>query len=167
MIRIYKVENGEQLEQVRILWREFADLLKSRLHRYLEGPSFRKYMENYEKEIVNHLPGRFGPPKGCLLLAEYQSEIAGCVGLMDLGGGICEMRRLYVRPQYRKSGIGKALAAYVIEQGRDMGYISMRLNTNKKMTGAEELYRYLGFKDIEPYEHFEIDCMVFLELKLQ
>ena len=103
---------------------------------------------------------------GCLLLAKNQSEAVGCIGLLDLGNGICEMRRLYVRPQYRKSGIGKALAKAAIEQGRKMGYTSMRLNTNKKMTGAEELYRSLGFKNIEPYEYFEIDCMVFLELKL-
>ena len=166
MIDIYKVENGEQLEQVRILWREFADLLKSRLNEYVDRPSFRKYMKNYEDEVANRLPGRFGSPKGCLLLAMYQSETVGCVGLMDLGDRICEMRRLYVKPQYRKSGIGKILSKAIIEQGRNMGYTSMRLNTNKKMVGAEELYRSLGFKDIVPYENFEVDNMVFLELKL-
>ncbi len=166
MLEIIHAESGESLEQARILWREFADLLKSRLHEYIEGPSFKKYMENYEHEVTHLLPGRFGPPAGCLLLAKKQAEAVGCIGLMDLGNGICEMRRLYVRPQYRKSGIGKALAKAVIEQGWKMGYASMRLNTNKKMTGAEELYRSLGFKDIEPYEYFEIDCMVFLELKL-
>lgn len=166
MIDIYKVENGEQLKHLRILWREFAELLKSRLHKYMDKPSFKEYMRNYEDEVANRLPGRFGPPAGCLLLADYKGKTAGCVGLMDLGDGICEMRRLYVKPEYRKSGIGKALAKAVIEQGRNMGYRSMRLNTNKKMTGAEELYRSLGFEDIAPYEYFEIDCMVFLELKL-
>jgi ribosomal protein S18 acetylase RimI-like enzyme len=85
---------------------------------------------------------------------------------MDMGNGVCEMRRLYVKPQYRKSGIGKILTKAIIEQGRNIGYTSMRLNTNKKMTGAEELYRSLGFKDIAPYENFEVDNMVFLELKL-
>ncbi len=165
MLEICKVENSEQLEQVRILWREFADLLKSRLHEYLEGPSFKEYMKNYEHEIAHLLPGRFGPPKGCLLLAKHKSETAGCVGLMDLGDGICEMRRLYIKPKYRRLGIGKTLAKAIIEQGRKMGYVSMRLNTNKKMLGAEQLYRSLGFTDIEPYEYFEIDCMVFLELK--
>ena len=166
MIDIYTVENGEQLEQARTLWREFADLLKNHLHEYMHRPLFEEYMKNYEDEVANHLPGRFGPPKGCLLLAGYQSDTAGCVGLMDLGDGICEMRRLYVRPEYRKSGIGKILAKVIIEQGRNMGYHSMRLNTNKKMVGAEELYRSLGFRDIEPYEHFEVDGMVYLELKL-
>ena len=166
MIEIYTVENGEQLEQLRTLWRGFADLLKNRLHEYRDWTSFKEYMKNYEDEVTNRLPGRFGPPKGCLLLATYKTETAGCVGPMDLGDGVCEMRRLYVKPEYRKSGVGKSLAKAVIEQGQKMGYRSMRLNTNKKMTGAEELYRSLGFKDIAPYEYFEIDCMVFLELKL-
>ena len=166
MLKIIHAEIGEALEQIRILWLEFADLLKSRLHEYIEEPSFKEYIKNYEHEIVHLLPGRFGPPKGCLLLAEYQSEPAGCVGLMDLGDGICEMRRLYIRPKYRRSGIGTTLARAIIEQGRKMGYTSMRLNTNKRMLGAEQLYRSLGFTDIEPYEYFEIDCMVFLELRL-
>jgi ribosomal protein S18 acetylase RimI-like enzyme len=167
MINIYTVKNGEQLEQVRTLWMEFANLLKSRLHEYTDRPSFNEYMKNYEDEIANRLPGRFGPPKGCLLLAGNQSDAAGCVGLMDLGDGVCEMRRLFVKSQYRKSGIGKALAKAIIEQGRNMGYHLMKLNTNKRMTGAEELYRSLGFEDISPYEHFEIDNMVFLGLKLE
>jgi len=149
MLEILKVENGRNLEQVRILWFEFAELLKSRLH-----------------EVTHHLPGRFGPPAGCMLLAEYNSETAGCVGLMDLGDDICEMRRLFVRPQFRRLGIGNALAEAVIERGRSLRYAAMRLNTNKKMTGAVELYRSLGFRDIEPYEQFDIDCMYFLELKL-
>jgi len=167
MIKIYKVGNDENLEQVRILWFEYAEFLKSLLHEYLAAPSFQEYMENYEDEISHHLPGRFGPPAGCLLLAEYKSETAGCVGLMDLGDGICEMRRLFVRPRFRRLGIGNALAEAVIERGRSLKYAAMRLNTNGKMTGAEELYRSLGFGDIEPYEQFDIDCMYFLELKLR
>ena len=166
MLEILKVENGGNLEQVRILWFEFAELLKSRLHEYLAAPSFQEYMKNYEHEIANHLPGRFGPPSGCMLLAEYENQTAGCVGLMNLGDGICEMRRLYVRPQFRRRGIGNALAEAVIERGRTLKYDAMRLNTNGKMTGAVELYRSLGFGDIEPYEQFDIDCMYFLELKL-
>lgn len=166
MLKILKVENGRNLEQVRVLWFEFAELLKSCLHEYVERPSFKEYMENYEAEVANHLPGRFSPPTGCLLLAEYKNQAAGCVGLMDLGDCICEMRRLFVKPKFRRLGIGRALAEAVIEQGRAKNYTAMRLNTNKKMTGAVELYRSLGFRDIEPYEHFDIDYMYFLELKL-
>lgn len=166
MIKVYNANNGENLGQARILWREYVEFLKNRLQECAELPSLKQYFQNYEQEIENYLPGRFGPPKGCLLLAKYQENPAGCVGLMDLGNDICEMRRLFVRPQYRGLGIGRALTEAIVEQGRNIGYASMRLNTNRRMLGAEELYRSLGFKDIAPYEYFEIDCMVFLELEL-
>ena len=166
MIEIYQVDNADKLEQARILWREYAEFLRSCFRERAELPDFKEYFQNYEKEIANHLPGRFGPPTGCLLLAKYKGNPAGCVGLMDLGNDICEMRRLFVRPEFRRVGIGRALAEAIVKQGRNMGYSSMRLNTNRRMPEAEKLYRSLGFTDIEPYEHFEVDDMVYLELKL-
>lgn len=166
MIEIIHIENDEFLEQARILWREYAEFLKNILSEYKEQSTFKEYFENYDKEIAHNLPGRFGPPDGCLLLAEYQGKPAGCVGLLNLGDYLCEMRRLFVRPKYRRLGIGKALAKAIIEQGRIKGYKSMRLNTNRRMPEAEKLYRSLGFTDITPYEEFEVDGMVFLELKL-
>jgi putative acetyltransferase len=166
MLEIVHAESGEALEQVRILWREFAEFLKGCFRERAELPDFKEYFQNYEKEVANHLPGRFSPPAGCLLLTKYKGDPVGCVGLMDLGDGVCEMRRLFVRTEYRGMGIGKALAETVIEQGRNIGYKSMWLNTNKRMPEAEKLYRSLGFKNIEPYEHFEVDGMVYLELKL-
>jgi GNAT superfamily N-acetyltransferase len=167
ILKIIHAEKGEALEQVRILWRQFAELLKIRFPKQIDNPFFIEYLKNYEEEIANRLPGRFGPPNGCLLLAKYQGNPAGCVGLMDLGDKVCEMRRLFVREQYRGLGIGKSLAKAVIEQGKNMNYASMRLNTNRRMMGVDHLYRSLGFKDIKPYEHFEVDGMIFLELKLK
>jgi ribosomal protein S18 acetylase RimI-like enzyme len=166
MLDTLKVESGENLEQIRILWQEYAEFLKTCFHERVGLPSFKEYFKNYEQEIANHLPGRFAPPKGCLLLARYQSKPAGCVGLIDLGDGICEMRRLFVRTWYRRLSIGRALAEAVIEHGRNIGYASMRLNTNHRMTEAEYLYRSLGFREIAPYEYFDVDGMVFMELKL-
>lgn len=166
MLRILNAETGENLEHVRILWREFADFLKMCLAEYSDRPSFKEYFENYEKEIACLLPGEYSPPKGCLLFAKYQGNPAGCVGLRDLSDGICEMRRLFVRPQYRGLGVGKALSEAVIENGRDIGYTSMRLNTNCKMTEAIRPYRSLGFEEITPYEHFDVEGMAFMELKL-
>ena len=166
MIEIYQVDNVDRLEQARILWREYAEFLKNCFHERVELPSFKEYFKNYEQEIANHLPGRFGPPKGCLLLAKNKRKPAGCVGLMDLGNNICEMRRLFVRPQYRGFGIGRALAEAIVEQGRNMDYSSMRLNTNRRMPEAKKLYLSLGFTEIEPYENFEVDGMIFMELKL-
>ena len=166
MLKIYQAQTGENLDHVRILWRQFAEFLKVTLAEYSERPGFIEYFQEYEHEITHLLPGRFGGPKGCLLVAEYQDTTAGCVGLEDLDESVCEMRRLFVEPQYRGFGIGKALAKATIEQGRDIGYTSMRLNTNQRMVEAIELYKSLGFQEIGPYEHFSIDGMVFMELKL-
>ncbi len=166
MLKILDAQTGNNLDQVRILWRQFAEFLKVSLAEYSEQPEFKEYFQKYEHEIGHLLPGRFGGPKGCLLVAEYQDATAGCVGLKDSGGGICEMRRLFVEPQYRGSGIGKALAKAAIEQGRNIGYTSMRLNTNQRMVEAIGLYKSLGFAEIGPYEHFSIDGMVYMELKL-
>jgi len=166
MFEILKAESGDNLEQARILCREYAEFLKSCFHERVELPSFKEYFKNYEQEIDNYLPGRFCHPKGCLLLAKNKGKPAGCVGLMDLGNSICEMRRLFVRPKYRGLGIGRALAKAIVEQGRNMGYALIRLNTNRRMPVADKLYRSLGFKEIAPYEHFEVDGMIFMELKL-
>lgn len=166
MIEIIHIENDESLELVRIIWREYADFLKNALSEYKDRTTFIEYFENYEQEIAHNLPGRFGPPYGCLLLAKYRGKPAGCVGLLNLGDNICEMRRIFVRPEYRGLGTGKALAQAAIEQGRKRSYSSIRLNTNRRMPEAEKLYRSLGFTDIAPYEEFETDGMVFLELKL-
>ena len=146
-----------------MLWREYGIFLKGCFPEREDLPEFIQYFENYEQEIFNNLPGRFGPPDGCLILAKFNGKPTGCVGLMDLGDGICEVRRLFVKPEYRRLGIGKALIKAAIEHARRIGYKIMRLNTNKRMAIAEKLYRSLGFKDIEPYEQFDVDGMVFLE----
>ena len=149
-----------------MLWREYGIFLKGCFPERKDIPEFIQYFEDYEQEISNSLPGRFGPPMGSLLLARYKTKPAGCVGLMDLSDGICEVRRLFVKPEYRRLGIGKALIEAAIEYARRIDYKVMRLNTNKRMAAAERLYRSYGFRDIEPYEQFDVDSMVFLELNL-
>ncbi len=166
MLKILSANTGENLEQVRILWQEYADFLKMRFAWRSHLASFKEYFKNYEEEIASQLPSNYSPPKGCLLLAEYQGKTAGCAGLRDFGDGVCEMKRLFVRPEYRGLGIGKALTKAVIEQGRNMGYKSMCLDTNRRMTEASGLYKSLGFKEIAPYEHFDIEGMLYLELTL-
>jgi len=111
------------------------------------------------------LPAEFAEPSGCLLLAMYGELPVGCVGLRDIGDDICEMKRLFVMPEWRGRGIGKALAKEVIEKAKKIGYVCMRIDTFDD--AAKALYASLGFKKIEPYRYNPIEGVVFMELKLE
>jgi len=165
--QIIEVQAGDELEHVRTLWRQYGDFLKIRFAERTHLPDFKEYFRNYERELALSLPGSYSSGSGCLLLAKYNGEPAGCVGLRDVGDGVCEMNRLFVRLKYRGLGIGRSLAKAVIEQGKLKGFKSIWLDTNNRLSVAVGLYRTLGFKDIAPYEPFEVDGMVYLELSLR
>lgn len=118
-----------------------------------------------KKELLE-LPGEYAPPDGSLLLALYNNQTAGCVALRNIANGTCEIKRLYVRPEFRNEGIGKILALAIIEEGRKIGYTCMRLDTVSSMKEAITLYESLGFTRIESYRHNPIDGAIFMELKL-
>ena len=109
----------------------------------------------------------YGPPRGRLLLADYNGEAAGCVAPRPLDNDICEMKRLYVRPGFRFLGLGRKLCLAVIDAARDLGYVRMRLDTLASMTGALALYRALGFQPTQPYTHSPFEDAIFLELALK
>jgi GNAT superfamily N-acetyltransferase len=142
------------LAAVRELVREYADSLGFNLH-----------FQQFEQELAD-LPGGYGPPGGCLLLAMAAGIPGGCVGVRPLEGEICEMKRLYVRPQARKSGLGRALAEAAISFGARAGYERMRLDTLPTMDQARALYAALGFTPIPPYRYNPIPDTLYLELKL-
>ena len=152
---IVRVETEVELAAVRVLLREYADWLGIDL-------SF----QDFEKECAN-LPGDYAPPSGRLLLAACELQPAGCVALRRLSTDTSEMKRLYVRPAFRGKGIGRSLAAAVIDEARKMGYLRMRLDTLASMTEANALYRSLGFLPISPYRHNPIPGALFLELELR
>lgn len=123
--------------------------------------------QGFDGELAS-LPGKYAPPSGALLIARDAAGAAiGCVAMRPLEGGVCEMKQLYVAPEGRGSGLGKALALAIIEAGRTGGYREMRLDTLASMVDAQRLYRALGFVEIAPYYDTPIAGTVFMGLKLQ
>ena len=112
------------------------------------------------------LPGVYAPPPGRLLLALTGSEAAGCVALRPLGGGVCEMKRLFVRSGFRGQGIGKLLAEGIVEEARAIGYRTMRLDILPSMQAAIRLYEALGFVRCAAYYETPLPDTVFMELQL-
>jgi ribosomal protein S18 acetylase RimI-like enzyme len=153
-IEIRHVETPEDLDPIRELFIEYADSLGIDLG-----------FQDFATEL-NTLPGAYARPTGRLLLARVGTELAGCVGLRSLAPGVCEMKRLYVRPAFRGQRLGQALAEAVIAEARQVGYTSMRLDTLPAMRDAQGLYRRLGFREIPAYRHNPVPGTVFLELKL-
>ena len=122
--------------------------------------------QNFEKEL-NTLPGKYVPPAGALILALVDGRAAGCIALRKVDDDICEMKRLYVRNDYRGLGIGNKLISMIIKEASKLNYSYMRLDTLPTMKKAQELYKSYGFYDIEPYVYNPVIGTKFLEINLK
>lgn len=150
-----QAESPTQIAQARELFLEYAQSL-----------GFSLCFQNFDKELEG-LPGHYALPKGRLLLAEYECQLAGCVAMRALEPGVSEMKRLYLRPQFRGKGLGRALANRIIVEARQVGYRQMRLDTVEPvMKDAVGMYRKLGFKEISPYRSNPIAGAMYMELEL-
>jgi putative acetyltransferase len=153
-IQIKLAQSIEEVAQARELFLEYANSL-----------GFSLCFQGFDKELAD-LPGAYAPPSGRLLLAIKEGSAIGCVGLRDLGDGYCEMKRLYVRPDFRSESLGRRLAEAIITEAKAIGYSAMRLDTLETMEAARKLYRSLGFKKIAPYYENPIPSAEYLELVL-
>lgn len=121
--------------------------------------------QNFDQELAG-LPGDYAAPHGRLLLAEFNGQLAGCGALHPLDSDICEMKRLYIRPQFRGKRVGKVLAECLITEAKGIGYKRMRLDTVAPvMANAVSLYRQLGFREIPAYRTNPIEGALYMELK--
>ena len=133
---------------------------------YAASLGFDLCFQDFESEVAS-LPGAYAPPRGCILLAEIGSTACGCVAMRPFSDGVCEMKRLYVRPGSRGLGAGRALAVAVIAKARERGYGQMRLDTLAAMVEATQLYESLGFREIEAYRQNPVEGARFFELDLR
>lgn len=134
---------------------------------YAKSLEFNLCFQSFDEEM-RALPGKYAPPRGRIFLARWDGQAAGVIALRPTDvPGICEMKRLYVRPEFQGKSIGRALANRLIEEAAQAGYSSMCLDTVPgQMDRAIAMYRDLGFKEVSPYYHSPVEQTIYMELAL-
>ena len=154
MLNIVPATTAQDLEDVRVLFGEYSGLVAEAL-----------CFQNFDQEL-EALPGQYAPPGGVLLIARDKDAAAGCVALRRLDAATGEMKRMYVREAYRGSGLGRRLAAEVIEEARKRNYARIVLDTLPKLAPAIALYRDLGFRETGPYLASPTPSAICFELRI-
>ena len=167
-IEISRASTPEQLDAVRTLMRAFVEWHRERhdadrtlIDQYFDANAF-------DAELAG-LPGKYAPPRGCLLLAGLDERPVGCVALREIDADRCEMKRMFVAPPYQGKGLGRALAEAIIAEAKTIGYTTMRLDTSVRQLEARGLYQSVGFSEIAPYYDLPPTLqawLIFMELQL-
>jgi ribosomal protein S18 acetylase RimI-like enzyme len=154
-MQLIQAQSPEEISSMRALFEEYASWVEISL-----------CFQNFDKEVAE-LPGAYAPPSGRLILAIEGAEVMGCVALRKIEDEVGEMKRLYVRPEFRGSGLGRALTERLIAEAKQIGYTRLRLDTLPgKMDQAIAMYRSFGFQEIAPYYTNPIAEATFMELTL-
>lgn len=148
-------------QEINALFSEYTNILIANDY------SFQKYLDiqHYDEEI-NHLEEKYGMPTGRLYLAYCDGEAAGCIGLKNIDKKNCEMKRLYVRPQFRGQNIGKLLIQQIIADAKEIGYSYMLLDTLPFLKNAIHLYEEYGFYTIDCYNNSPMSNSIYMRLDL-
>lgn len=157
-----KIVYGYEMKgEVKDLFTEYTDFL-------VEGDKeFKKYLEiqKYDYEVEN-LEEKYGLPQGRLYIAYYENQVAGCIALKPLNDRQCEMKRLYVKPEFRRKGIAKMLVEKVVFDAKGIGYSEMLLDTLPFLQVAIKMYKKMGFYEIDCYNDSPLDNTIYMKLDL-
>jgi ribosomal protein S18 acetylase RimI-like enzyme len=156
MLRIHHIaEDGKELNIIRRLFRDYEKELDENI-----------CFQSFEEELNDPLK-KYGPLSGDLLLAYWNDEPAGCIALKALReNGVCEMKRLYIKPEFRKNKIGKQLVEELLSAAKEKGYTAMRLDTLSKLRPAIRLYEDYGFMKISAYCQNPLPGVVYMKKSL-
>lgn len=156
------VEAYKHKKEVGLLFSEYTDMLIEK------DSNFKKYLEiqNYDSEL-EHLEDKYGRPFGRLYLVYYNRELAGCIGIRKIDDLNCEMKRLYVRPQFRGKHIGDFLIKHIIAEAKEIGYEYMLLDTLPFLKAAICMYKKYGFYEIQSYNNSPMDTSIYMKLNLR
>lgn len=145
---------GKELEIIRELFADYQKELDEDL-----------CFQSFEAELDDPL-AKYAPPEGALFLAYWNDDVAGCIALQYLDEGVCEMKRLYVKPDFRKHRIGEALSLHLMSVAKALGYHTMKLDTLQKLQAAIHLYKKIGFEQTAAYYANPIAGVVYMQKSL-
>jgi ribosomal protein S18 acetylase RimI-like enzyme len=158
MLQLVEVKDQKELDYIRELFTEYS--------LWIESLGGSLDFQGFNEELAG-LPGKYGGPEGALILVYCDGQAAGCGAIRKIKPGVCELKRIYTRPGFRRLGVAREASIALIEKARQAGYDFMWLDTAKEWTGPVALYRSLGFREIEPYyDSPYADLSYFMELNL-
>jgi putative acetyltransferase len=146
-------------------WPQDRDAVESLFREYMSSLNEDISFQNPEDELAG-LPGKYARPGGVVLIARDGADLAGAIAYRMFEPGVCEMKRLYVRSEFRGRNLGRELANELIEDARERGYRTMLLDTLVSMQSARALYRDLGFRPVEPYYDNPLPGTLYMALEL-
>lgn len=160
-----KETGNTNIEYIRVYGHDQLDDAQELFMEYSRSIGISLCFQGFDEEL-DSLPGKYSPPKGSLMLAYVGGRAAACAALRYVSDDICELKRVFVRDDFRGSGLGRGIVSRMIDEARALGYGYMRLDTLPSMAAAQKLYFSLGFHEIEPYIYNPHKGTLYMELKL-